>query len=174
MCYQLPIQQMVIHYIFRLLCFFCKTPQQNALSALWTVKMREHHLQLPSLDIRFLFPKLTYSKVWQQVNPVCLSKTRNLQRSRPMIHDCMQWHTSSPPSGAPSPGPKSTTTTSRGPAASSRRQKPPFSRLGKTKERDGKKSNRTQISGRHSVISSNTIPSNIELWRLHAQDHSKL
>lgn len=85
--------------------------------------------------------------MWQQVYTVCLGKTRNLQCSWSMVHNCMKWHTSSPPSGAPSPGPESTTAPSVDPPASSWCQESPFSCLGKIKNRDGKKSKRAQISG---------------------------
>lgn len=89
--------------------------------------------------------RLTYSKVWQQIYTVCLAKTRYLQCSRSMVHNCMQWHTTSPASGSPSSSPESTTAPSVDPATSSRWQESSFSCLGKNKKQDGKKSNRVQI-----------------------------
>ncbi len=80
--------------------------------------------------------RLTYSKVWQQVHTVSLCETRNLQRSRSMVHDCMQWHTSSPASRAPSSSPQGTTAPSVDPPASSWQQESSFSCLDK-KQKQG-------------------------------------
>lgn len=63
--------------------------------------------------------RLAYSKVWQQVYTVTLSETGYLQRSWSVVHDGMHWHTSSPSSGAPSPGPEGTTAPSVDPPTSS-------------------------------------------------------